>query len=124
MAEEGKKRAAAVATIGVVGAAGLAAYILSRKPAPPPPGLPEIVSNDLTGPSTAVVGEAVRFTGVVGFKSPLPSNATLYIDVYVNDEKKSALSVSVSSGASTASYEFTLVFTEPGTYRIYTIAHW
>jgi hypothetical protein len=116
-----KRKAAAVGALVAAGAA--AGYFMLRK-IPAAAAMPEIVDNVLSGPSTAVVGEIVTFSGKVVFKSALPSEVKFKVDLYVNGVKVGGESFTAAAGSTEAAYSLTFTFKEPGTYTVYTEAYW
>lgn len=82
----------------------------------------EVVSNRIRADKTEVdVGEAVNFTGTVVLDQPVTS-AELYVEIYVNDFVKPVKSITENISGGSATYSFSLVFQEPGTYRVKTLA--
>ena len=82
----------------------------------------EVVSNTIKPDKTRVgVGEPVNFTGSVRLSETVKLGQ-LYVEIYVNDFAKPVKTLTEDISGGSATYSFSLVFREPGTYRVKTYA--
>jgi len=73
----------------------------------------------LTADKTEVeAGEAVNFTATVYFTEPLPSQASFYLTVYVNNNPVKDIQVTAPAGSYSYTARFQLSFDRAGTYFV------